>query len=271
MTTPAPMGIIAAAGELPVRLAERVMAAGQPVFVVALKNTATADFSALPHTYLRVGAFKKILDALKDAGCREVMLAGKFKRPNLSEAFPDALASRVAMKIMLAGDDAALKIIRDLLAEADLTMVDTTPYLGKTIASPGLIAGAAITDQDMLQVEKGCAVLKAIGEHDIGQAVVIQGLRVLAIEAAEGTDEMIYRCGDLIDKDLGAAVLVKMTKSGQDKALDPPVIGAETVKACGQVGITIIAIEAGGVIISDHEATLRAVKENTASLFGVSV
>ena len=45
MTTPAPMGIIAAAGEIPRHIAEVVVATGQPVFIVALKDIATADFS----------------------------------------------------------------------------------------------------------------------------------------------------------------------------------------------------------------------------------
>ena len=75
------MGIIAAAGEIPRHIAEVVVATGQPVFIVALKDIATADFSGFPSTTLRVGGFKDILAALEDAGCSEIMLAGKFSRP----------------------------------------------------------------------------------------------------------------------------------------------------------------------------------------------
>ena len=266
----APMGIIAAAGDMPLRLADLVSATGRPVFIIALKNIATADFSAYSSVTLRVGGFKAITDALSDNGCAEVMLAGKFQRPRLAEAFPDAMASKVAMKIMSKGDDAALTVIRDLFDDMGITMVDTTEFLGKTRAGSGLIAGPAADDDVMAQIAKGCAVLQSLGSHDVGQTVVIQGQRVIAVEAAEGTDMMISRCHDLVDTGLGKAVMVKLLKSDQDPSLDPPVIGSETVNRCHQVGIKVIAVQADGVIIPDLDDTIRCADQVGITLIGIT-
>ena len=105
--------------------------------------------------------------------------------------------------------------------------------------------------------------------HDVGQTVVVQGERVVAIEAAEGTDAMISRFS-LIDRDLGAAVMIKMLKTGQDRGLDPPVIGAATISGAVNAGIGVIAIEAGGVIIADRIETIRQADVAGLTIIGIS-
>ena len=141
MKTAAPLGIIAAAGELPRLAADAAMASGRPVFIVALRDIATADFSAHQSVSLRVGGFKAILEALHDAGCTEVLLSGKFVRPRLADAFPDTMASGVAMTLMTSGDDAALRKIRDIFTEAGISIADTAQFFGTLKAPLGPMAG----------------------------------------------------------------------------------------------------------------------------------
>ena len=52
------------------------------------------------------------------------------------------------------------------------------------------------------------------------QAVVVQGGRVLGIEAAEGTDALIDRCAELRGDDEARPVLVKLPKPGQERRVD---------------------------------------------------
>jgi len=93
--------------------------------------------------------------------------------------------------------------------------------------------------------------LDKLGACDVGQSVIVQNGRVLAIEAAEGTSAMLVRSADLIDSDAGPAVFVKMQKSGQDHRLDTPFVGAETMRAAAAAGINILAIESGTVMLAD--------------------
>ena len=92
---------------------------------------------------------------------------------------------------------------------------------------------------------------------DVGQAVITQQDRVLAIEAAEGTQEMIARATHLIDNSTDAAVFVKMTKSHQHKVLDMPVIGIKTLQSLAQAGIAVVGIAAGHTMLAD---TLEAIE-----------
>ena len=92
---------------------------------------------------------------------------------------------------------------------------------------------------------------------------------MLAIEAAEGTNAMIDRAGGNKLPDLLPPILVKMSKRGQNKQLDPPVIGAETVKLAAKQGVTMIAIETGAVILADRDDCLATAKRLGVSLIGV--
>ena len=270
MTASAPMGICSGTAVSPSFSAEGVVATGQPVFIVALKDIATADFAGFPSTTLRVGGFKDILAAFQDAGCVEIMLAGKFARPKLSEIMPDSMASKVAFKLLTGGDNAALGMVREIVGKAGMTIIESDRFLGALKAEAGLIAGPDPDDDIMSRIDRGRQVLASLGSHDVGQTVVVQGERVIAIEAAEGTDAMISRSASLIDPDLGAAVMIKMLKSGQDRGLDPPVIGAETISAAITAGIAVIAIEAGGVIIADRIETIRQADAADLTIIGIS-
>ena len=110
-----------------------------------------------------------------------------------------------------------------------------------------------------------------MGDSDVGQSIVVQNGRVLAIEAAEGTSAMLFRSADLIDADAGPAVFVKMRKSGQDHRLDTPIVGTETMQAAVRSGITILAIEADAVMLADDLQILTDICNDCCmTLVGIS-
>ena len=269
MTSDAPVGIVAAAGAMPLRLAESLQAKGRGVFVVALDGIADADYGEFEHAVVRLGALSKIFATLGDRNCRELLFAGKLQRPKLADLVPDKLASKVVMKLLTGGDNAALGMLADIAAEHGMEMADKGAILGEHQAGEGLLAGPDIPDGAAAGIDAGRAVLEAIGPHDIGQAVLVQGGRVIAVEAAEGTDAMLGRSSPLIDPDLPPAVMVKMMKSSQHRHLDPPVVGAATLAAAAKAGVAVIAVETGGVLIADPEDTYGEAGRLGVSLVGV--
>ena len=102
-------------------------------------------------------------------------------------------------------------------------------------------------------IARGVAVIRALGPLDVGQAVVVQQGLVLGIEAIEGTDALIERCG-MLRRDGPGGVLVKMTKPTQDLRFDLPTVGVVTVERCAAAGLRGIAIEAGKTIALDRDA-----------------
>lgn len=270
MNDEAPVGLVAAAGKLPVRLAERLESSGRAVFVVVLEGIADEDYSGFDHDMFRLGELSRIFSSLAGKACKELVFAGKLQRPKLASMVPDKLASRVVVKLLAKGDDAALEMLANMAEEHGMSMLDKGAILDEERAREGLLAGPGVPDDAIACIDRGKEVLAAVGTYDIGQAVLLQGERVIALEAAEGTDAMLERSAPLIDPDLPPAVLVKMMKSRQHRHLDPPVIGAVTLGKAAESGVSIVAVEAGGVLIADPEATLPEATRLGISLVGIS-
>jgi hypothetical protein len=103
---------------------------------------------------------------------------------------------------------------------------------------------------------------------DVGQGCVVQQGVVLAVEAAEGTDAMLARCGTVALPGLGG-VLVKLVKPGQERRADLPTVGPETVRGAVAAGLRGIAFEAGGTILAVREATVAAADAAGVFLLGL--
>jgi DUF1009 family protein len=126
---------------------------------------------------------------------------------------------------------------------------------------------------DSADIARGLALLHAMGPYDVGQAAVICNNHVLALEAAEGTDQMLERIAQLrrngrIRSPKGG-VLVKAPKPGQDRRFDLPSIGPRTVENAVAAGLSGIAAIAGGTIVAEAEAFVQAADK--AGLFVVGV
>ncbi len=86
--------------------------------------------------------------------------------------------------------------------------------------------------------------------------MVVAGKHVLAVEAAEGTDQMLARVAELrangrVNAPTGSGVLVKAPKPGQDLRFDMPSIGPMTVDATVRAGLAGIAVVAGVTIVAE--------------------
>jgi hypothetical protein len=104
--------------------------------------------------------------------------------------------------------------------------------------------------------------------------VVVADAHVLAIEAAEGTDRMLARVAELrhsgrIAASSGRGVLVKAAKRGQDRRLDLPSIGPQTVEGAARAGLAGIAVVAGSTIVAEPERIGAAADRERVFVLGV--
>ena len=108
---------------------------------------------------------------------------------------------------------------------------------------------------------------------DIGQSAVVSNNIVYAIEALEGTDEMIIRAGQLYNNyfqnnDFGP-VLVKIPKLNQNFNLDLPVIGLETIKKCNEFGFSSIVLSSKGTLIVEIDMVKNYLRENRFCILAI--
>ncbi|MBC6439422.1 MAG: UDP-2,3-diacylglucosamine diphosphatase LpxI [Rhodospirillales bacterium] len=270
---PPKLGIVAGGGMLPGYLARTALSQGREVFVLALERHADpAVVEPFPHVWLRLGAAGKALEAFRDAGVEEVVLAGSVRRPSLAEIRPDARAARFLMRGVLGrGDDSVLgAIVEALEKEEGLRVVGVDGIAGGFLAAEGLVSARAPTEEEQADIQRGIDVLRTTGAADVGQSVVIQQGLVLGIEAIEGTDGLIRRT-QALQREGPQPVLVKMAKPGQERRVDLPTIGPDTIAACRESGLAGLAVEAGNCLVVERKAVVQMVDDGGLFLIGLAV
>jgi DUF1009 family protein len=273
-----PLAIICGGGNFPRVVADAVSRSGRRIVLFALKGWADpAVVARYPHHWARLGQFGRFRRLARAENCRDVVFIGSLLRPSLAQLRPDWATLRLLPRIAAlfrGGDDHLLTGIAGIFEEHGFRLIGAHEVAPEILVPEGALGGHRPTDRDSEDIACGLALIAAIGAFDIGQAVVIADRRVLAVEAAEGTDGMLARVADLrrsgrIAGSGRLGVLIKATKPAQDRRLDLPSVGADTVAAAAAAGLAGIAVEARGAITDDLARTVRAA--DAAGLFVVGI
>lgn len=253
VSKPAKLGIIAGRGDLPVRLVEAARAAGREVYVLAIKNQVDQPLDGILHDWIRLGAAGKALDLLRANGVVDLVFAGAVKRPSLGALMPDARMARFLAKVAgrALGDDGLLRAIVAEFESEGFHVVGADDVLRGLVMAHGQLGRHAPDDGAWSDIRRGIEIARAIGALDIGQSAVVQQGMVLGVEGVEGTDALIERCAGLRRAGPGG-VLVKAKKPQQDRRVDLPTIGPETVARAAAAGLRGIAVEADNALMIDR-------------------
>jgi len=266
-----PLGIIAGSGFLPRRVIESCRAAGREVFVLALEGEADpATVAAVPHAWCRLGGAATGLDLLRANGVGELVLAGGVRRPSLASLRPDWRAAKFLARVgyRALGDDGLLSAVVGALQREGFRVVGADQLLPEAELPEGPLGRHRPDAGALADIAHGMRLARALGALDIGQAVVVQQGLVLGVEAIEGTDGLLRRCAGLRREGPGG-VLVKAEKPGQEKRVDRPTIGPQTVTLAAKSGLAGIAAEAGATLVIDRDEIAR--RADAAGLFVVGV
>jgi DUF1009 family protein len=274
----APLAIVCGGGSLPYAVAAAAVARGRQVLLFALHGFANPQAVAQhPHHWIRLGQGGRLVRLARQAGCRDMVMIGSIVRPTLLQLWPDygALQWMPRMAgLFRGGDDRLLSGVAALLTEQGFRLVGAHEIAPEITMPQGAIGRGVPGDRDRSDIARGLALLQATGPFDIGQAVVVADGRVLAIEAAGGTDEMLAHLADLRERGrvrspAGTGVLVKAPKPGQDRRVDLPSIGPQTVEGAARAGLAGIAVVAGSAVVAEPERIATAA--DRAKLFVVGI
>lgn len=268
------LGIIAGSGALPHCLIEACQKEHREFFVLGLKgqlNTNEYDKN-LPMECIRLGEIGKAFRLLKKNKVEEVVMIGGVKRPSLVGLRPDYRGFKTILKYRtkLLGDDGVLRCIVGELQSVGIKVVGIDEILPHLLATKGVYTRAIPTDQDMRDINRGIDVARTLGKADVGQAVIVQQGLVLSVEGIEGTDALIRRSESLKRKG-GGGVLVKTAKPQQDRRVDLPTIGPQTVQSIKNAGFKGIAIQSGNVLISQSEQMVKLANQFGIFIIGVDI
>jgi hypothetical protein len=271
------LAILCGGGDFPLQVARAAADQGRDPVLVGIVGAADARIESFPHFWVHMGEVGKLFGGLKERGVIEIAIVGAMTRPELADLRLDWGALRRLgglASLFRGGDNRLLAGIARFFENEGVTVVGVDRIAPQLLVAPGALGALAPSAQARADARKGAALIEALSPFDAGQAVVVANGRVLAIEAAEGTDAMLARVAELrAAKRLRfkgrAGVLVKAPKRGQDMRLDMPAVGVKTIEAARRAELEGIALAAGRVLIADREAFARAADEAGLFAFGL--
>jgi UDP-2,3-diacylglucosamine hydrolase len=281
------IALIAGTGDLPGVIAARLVAAGDPPLICAMRGVTPDIPDHLPRLSFRLETLMTTLTLLRQMGVTRVCMLGAMQRPPIDPAAIDAATAPVIPRLAAAlarGDDGTLREIVALFTEQGLTVIGAHQIAPELLPPAGVLTRIGPSEVDHLAAALGQATIALMGQADSGQACVIRDDKVVAREGPEGTDAMLARltsptaaqdsddiwpisfAADLIGQAADwlsntptpvGGILFKAPKPGQERRVDLPVIGPGTAQAVVAAGLQGIIIEAEGVMVLDLAGVIR--------------
>ena len=266
------IGLIAGNGRFPFLVLQGARSLGHDVTVVAVKEEAFPELEAAAGDagadlhWVSLGHLGKCIKILKGAGVTRAVMAGQVKHVKIfSGIIPDLTLMSALTRLKARNTDALISAVADVMRDEGVELVDSTAFLEPLLAKEGVLTDRAPSEQETEDFAFGYQMADAIAALDIGQTIAVKHKAVVAVEAMEGTDEVIGRAGYLA----GPGVrIVKVAKPKQDMRFDVPVIGIATIQAMRTAGAAALSVDAGRTLILDGDHVFASANEAGIAIVG---
>lgn len=271
------LGLIAGGGRLPFLVASGAKKAGLRVVCVGLLGSVERSLAEEVDVFYKAAIARPgswIRKLKKHDVCRTIMV-GRVAKSRLFTPWrilrylPDWRAFRIYYWRLRGKDkldDTLLSALAEELESGGIILENSTMYCKEHMATAGVMTKQHPGQSVEGDIEFGWEIVKKLGELDIGQAIAVKEKEVIAVEAIEGTAEMIKRAGKFC-KSKGWT-LIKTSKPDQDMRFDVPCVGPDTVKSLADNGGKCLVVEAEKTIIIDKNETIELADKLGITILG---
>ncbi len=252
------IGLIAGNRKFPLIIACEAKKRQYSVVAIAIKGETHSRLSRLVDKIYWIGLneFSKIFEIFRSEKINEVVMAGQISPCQL---FRPQIRNSAELKNLLDSlkdkkADTILGAVAGRLEQRNIRVLDSTFLLGDFLPHKGVLTHRQPDFKHWEDVYMGLGVAKEIAYLDIGQAVAIKDKAIVAVEALEGTDNLIKRSGRITR---AGTIIIKVSKPAQDMRFDVPVVGLNTVKNLVRVRAAGLAIEGDKTLFIDKEQSIR--------------
>ena len=271
---PTRLGLLAGAGEFPIRFARSAQSAGHSVFGIGIAGMASTDLADIcsQFRYAPLARIGRAIRLFRRADVDRIVMAGKIEKTVLFHPYrwlrlmPDWRTIHMWFRYAAKDrkdDTILLAVIREF-ARDNLQFDSALRYCPELLVKHGFLTKKKPSAQQWKDIRFGWGLAREMGRLDIGQTVVVNDSAIIAVEAIEGTDRCIRRAGDLCRR--GGFTIVKVAKPDQDMRFDVPTVGIDTIKTMHEAGGRVLAVEAGVTILLQSDEMTRL-----ADRFGIAV
>jgi DUF1009 family protein len=272
------LAIICGGGSFPGAVAAAVARQGRRPVMFGIKGWAdAATIAPYAHHWIAIGQAGRFFRLARAENCREVLFIGSLLRPPITQLRLDWQTIRLMPHLVRSyrgGDDKLISGVAAIAESGGLRVVGVKDVAPEVFVSEGVLGHYQPSENDKIDIARALAVIAALGPFDVGQAAIVANNHVLAVEASEGTDNMLVRIAELrrlgrVTAPPGVGVLVKAPKPGQDRRFDLPSIGPRTIENVARAGLAGLAVTAGGTMIAEPDQVTAAVDRAKIFLLGV--
>ncbi len=263
--------VICGSGTLPQLVVEKLEAQGKKVELLTLPFVTSGWLEGRSTSGVNLANFEELLRVRWEQGARFVVLAGAVRRPNY-EAADRARVLGDSNLVLSSGDNSILTQILARINRLGFEIWGAHQVVPELIPASGQLTDLQPSDADRKDVARAAEIVCTLGQVDVGQAAVVaQGL-CMAVETISGTDDMLARSAEFLprfrpQRDGARGVMYKAPKPGQDRRVDLPAIGPETIRLAALSGLAGVAFEAGGVLLLDREAVVETAQRSRMFLW----
>jgi DUF1009 family protein len=266
------IGLIAGNGWFPFLVLKGAKSLGYDLTIVAVKEEAFPELEAAATEagadlhWVSLGHLGKCIKILKGAGVSRAVMAGQVKHVKIfSGIVPDLTLLSVLSRLKARNTDSLISAVADVMRGEGIELMNSTAFLEPLLAREGVLSERPPTADEYADFSFGYRMADAIAALDIGQTIAVKHKAVVAVEAMEGTDEVIGRAGHLA----GPGVrIVKVAKPNQDMRFDVPVIGLATIQSMRVAGASALSVDAGRTLVLDGEHVFRSANEARIAIVG---
>ncbi len=267
------IAIIAGRGDFPIQIAKE----NPNAFVLCVEDHSSTSTFKNNSEVISLNDPLSWISVLKKNKITHLVLAGKINRISNEKFLDNELSHDLIKKTFSLGDNSALNLIEKFFNENGFEIIPVKSMLKNCFFTKGFYKeeffSKKLKDFVIQNATFGINFLNKMSEFDVGQSVVVSNSIVYAIEALEGTDEMIFRAGELYNNyfqnSIFGPVLIKIPKLNQNFNMDLPVIGLETIKKCNELGFSSIVLSSKGTLITEIEIVKNYLKKNKFCIYSI--
>ena len=264
------LGLIAGNNKFPLILAASAKKQGCYIVAVAIKRDTNPLINKFADKVYWFGLdeFSRIFQVFKQEGIVNVVMAGQISPCRLfsKEVERDPILRNLLLEIKNKKADTIFGEIAKKLKDEGIELLDSTIFVKEYLPKKGTLTNFEPPLQVKEDIAFGFELAKAVANLDIGQTVAVKNKAIVAVEAFEGTDNLIRRAGKLAGE---GVTIVKVSKPNQDMRFDIPVIGCNTVKNLIKARARCLAIEAEKTLFIDKEGSLKLADKFAISIVAV--
>ncbi|MDX1981922.1 MAG: UDP-2,3-diacylglucosamine diphosphatase LpxI [Bryobacteraceae bacterium] len=252
-------GLIAGNGRFPILALEEARKLGHQAIAFGIREEASKEIEALASKthWISIGQLGRLIDLLKEEGVTELIMTGQVKHVQIFSGIqPDWRLAKLLFRLAAKNTDSLIGGVVEELEKEGIHLRDSTFLLKPLLAAEGVMSRRKPSREEETDIAYGRRVANALSAFDVGQSVAIAERACLAVEAMEGTDEMLRRAAGLAN---GRPIrLVKASRRRQHMLFDVPVAGPRTIEVMRETGATALAVDAGRTLLIDREEMLAA-------------